>query len=197
MDFFGVCGHYLLGTRFPLFFIVRSCYGRHGGGDDLKGTFFCLFFLLSLLKELWLGNIQGLGEVDVKYPHHTFFWCSFPPVLPSSGVFGWETPKSKCFVWFMTAQFVIHLLLFHAHQLCSSLSILYWLIFLRCFFGSIKWASNLKPQPYTKNELPHDSVCRDNSISAQHSWNKHPSNPKGAYFTKAPLKGVTRHEAAW
>ncbi len=47
MVFLGVCGHYLLGTRFPLFFIVRSCYGRHGGADDLKGIFFFFLFFFS------------------------------------------------------------------------------------------------------------------------------------------------------
>jgi hypothetical protein len=43
--FFLVCGHYLLGTRFLLLFIVRSCYGRHGeeGGMTSRELSFVFF----------------------------------------------------------------------------------------------------------------------------------------------------------
>ncbi len=151
------------------------------GGDDLKGTSF-LFFFLSLLKGLWLGNIQRLSILTILF---LVFLSSCPPIqwsfsLKNTQIFCliYDNPICHTFIvgsWSSTMQL--------------SLSILHWLIFLKCFFGSIKWDSNLKPQPYTENEVPHASMFRDNSISAQRSWNKHPSKPRGCLFHKSPSQG--------
>jgi len=74
--FFFVCGHYLLGTRFLLFSIVRSCYGRHGGGMTSRELLFCSFFFPFPSQGTLTRQYPA-----VKYPHHTFF--GFPILLSS------------------------------------------------------------------------------------------------------------------